>query len=170
MGRLTLNYGHEKGEREMNEKNKKIEEISIVVESLGIKSWLEFYGKDFFPEELFGDLHDKIRQCADISFKNKEIMEYRAFHALQILLSDKRDFQVVTEAFEVLHDLFLLRTGKIRKIDFLRAVDRIEELIYKRGLLRKEASKEEKEGFRKALEAFDFEKSVKEAINELSRY
>jgi hypothetical protein len=125
--------------------SEKIDEISVAAELLGIKSWLEFYGKDFFPEELFGDLHDKIRQCADIAFKNKEIMEYRAFHALQILL-------------------------KIRKIDFLRAVDRIEELIYKKGLLRKEASKEEKEGFREALEVFDFKKSVKEAINELSRY
>jgi hypothetical protein len=103
-------------------------------------------------------------QYADIAFKNKEIMEYRAFHALQILLSDKRDFQVVAEAFEVLHDLFLLRTGKIRKIDFLRVVGRIEGLIYKRGLLRKEASKEKKEEFREALEAFDFKKSVKEAI------
>ena len=144
--------------------SEKIDEISVAAELLGIKSWLEFYGKDFFPEELFGDLHDKIRQCADISFKNKEIMEYRAFHALQILLSDKRDFLAIREAFEVLHDLFLLRTGKIRKIDFLRAVDRIEELIYKKGLLRKEASKEEKEGFREALGAFDFKKSVKEAI------
>jgi len=150
--------------------SEKIDEISVAAELLGIKSWLEFYGKDFFPEGLFDDLHDKIRQCADIAFKNKEIMEYRVFHALQILLSDKRDFQVVTEAFEVLHDLFLLRTGKIRKIDFLRAVDRIEELIYKRGLLRTEASGGEKEEFKKALEAFDFKKSVKEAINELSRY
>lgn len=154
----------------MNEKNEKIDEISIVVESLGIKSWLEFYGKNFFPEELFDDLHDKIGQYADITFKNNEMMEYRAFHALQILMSDKRDFQTIREAFEVLHDLFLLRIGKIRKIDFLRAVDRIEELIYKKGLVRKEASKEEKEGFREALEAFDFKKSVKEAINELSRY
>ncbi len=43
-------------------------------------------------DELFDDLHDKIRQYADIALKNKEIMEYRAFHALQILLSDKKDF------------------------------------------------------------------------------
>jgi hypothetical protein len=92
VGGLTLNYGHEKGEREMNEKNKKMDEISIVVELLGIKSWLEFYGKDFFPEELFDDLRDKIGQYADIALKNKEMMGYRAFHALQILLSDKRDF------------------------------------------------------------------------------
>jgi len=150
--------------------NEKIDEIGVAAELLGIKSWLEFYGKDFFPEELFDDLHDKIRQYADIALKKKEIMEYRVFHALQILLSNKKDFQVIKEAFEVLHDLFLLRTGKIRKIDFLRAVDRIEGLIYKEGLLKTKASEEEKEEFRKALEAFDFKKSVKAATNELSRY
>ncbi|MBL7117264.1 MAG: hypothetical protein ISS94_00545 [Candidatus Syntrophoarchaeum sp.] len=66
--------------------------------------------------------------------------------------------------------MFLLRAGKIRKIDFLRTVDRIEGFIYKKGLLRREASKEEKEKFRKASEAFDFKKSVKEAINERPRY
>ena len=121
-------------------------------------------------DELFDDLHDKIRRYADIALKNKEIMEYRAFHALQILLSDKKDFQAIREAFEVLHDLFLLRTGKIRKIDFLRTVDRIEGVIYKRGLLRTEVQKEEKEAFRKSLEAFEFKKAVKETIDELSRY
>ena len=41
-------------------------------------------------------------------------------------------------------------------------------VIYKEGLLRTEASKEEKESFGKALAAFDFKKSVKETINELS--
>ncbi|MBL7117265.1 MAG: hypothetical protein ISS94_00550 [Candidatus Syntrophoarchaeum sp.] len=51
--------------------SEKIDEISVAVELLGIKSWLEFYGKDFFPEELFDDLHDKIRQCENIAFKNK---------------------------------------------------------------------------------------------------
>jgi hypothetical protein len=147
--------------------SEKIDEISVVAELLGIKSWLEFYGKDFFPEELFDDLHDKIRECEEIAFKNKEMVEYRAFHALQILLSGKKDFRAITEAFEVLHDLFLLRTEKIRKIDFLRAVDRIEKLIYKRRVLRTKASKEEKEGCRVALEAFDFKKSVKEAIKQL---
>jgi len=150
--------------------SEKMDEISVAAELLGIKSWLEFYGKDFFPEGLFDDLCDKIRQCEEIAFKNNELMEYRAFHALQILLGDKRDFQAIREAFEVLHDLFLLRTGKIRKIDFLRVVDRIEGVIYKRGLLRTEASEEEKEEFKKVLEAFDFKKSVKEAINELSGY
>jgi hypothetical protein len=64
--------------------------------------------------------------------------------------------------------VFLLRTGKIREIDFLRAVDKLEGLISKRGLLRRAVSKEEKEEFRKALEEFDFKKSVKDAINELS--
>lgn len=149
--------------------NEKMDEISVIVELLGIKSWLEFYGKDFFPEELFDDLRGKIRHYADIALKNDELMEYRAFHALQMLLSNKRDFQAIKEAFDVLYDLFLLRTGKIRKIDFLRTVDRIEGLIYKRGLLRTEASKEEKEEFKKALEKFDFDKAVTEAINELSR-
>ena len=87
--------------------NEKIDEISVAAELLGIKSWLEFYGKDFFPEVLFDNLHDKIKQYAEIAFENKEMMEYRAFHALQILLSDKRDFQAIKEAFEVMHDLFL---------------------------------------------------------------
>jgi hypothetical protein len=150
--------------------SEKMDEISVAAELLGIKSWLEFYGKAFFPEGLFDDLCDKIRQCEGIALKNKEMMGYHAFHALQILLSAQRDFQAIREAFEVLHDLFLLRTGKIRKIDFLRTVDRIEGVIYKRGLLRTEASEEEKEEFKKALEAFDFKKSVKEAINELSGY
>jgi hypothetical protein len=144
--------------------------VSIAAELLGIKSWLEFYGKEFFPKELFNNLCSKLGHYADIALKNKEMTEYRAFHALQILLRDTNDFQAIQEAFEVLHDLFLLRTGKIREIDFLRAVDRLEGLISKRGLLQRAVSKEEKEEFRKALEEFDFKKSVKEAINELSRY
>lgn len=142
----------------------------MAAELLGIKSWLEFYGKDYFPQELYNELCSKLGHYADIALKNKEMTEYRAFHALQILLRDKDDFDAIRDAFEVLHGLFLLKTGKIREIDFLRAVDRLEGLLATRGLLRKAVSEEEKEEFRKALEDFDFNKSVKEAINELSRH
>jgi hypothetical protein len=145
-----------------------IDAVGIAAELLGIKSWLEFYGKDFFPKELYNDLCSKLGHYADIALKNEEMTEYRAFYALQILLRDKTDFQAIREAFEVLHDFFLFRTGKIRERDFLRAVDRLEGLISKRGLLRRAVSEEEKDEFRKALEAFDLKKSVKEALNELS--
>jgi len=147
-----------------------IDAAGIAAELLGIKSWLEFYGKDYFPKELYTELCSKLGHYANIALNNKEMTEYRAFHALQILLHDKTDFHAIREAFEVLHDLFLLRTGKIRELDFLRAVDRLEGLSSKRGLLRRAVSKEEKEEFRKALEGFDFKKSVREAFNELSRY
>jgi len=150
--------------------SEEIDAVGIAAELLGIKTWLEFYGSDFFPKELYNELCSKLGHYADIALNNNEMTEYRAFHALQILLHDKSDFQAIREAFEVLHDLFLLRMGKIRELDSLRAVDRLEGLISKKGLLRKAVSDEEKEEFRKALEGFDFKKSVREAFNELSRY
>ena len=61
-----------------------MDEISVAAELLGIKSWLEFYGKDFFPEGLFDDLCDKIRQCEEIAFKNNELVSVLLCYLLNL--------------------------------------------------------------------------------------
>ncbi|MFQ6057059.1 MAG: hypothetical protein ACE5J3_13895 [Methanosarcinales archaeon] len=146
-----------------------INETNVLVETLGIKTWLEFYGEDFIPNELINELCSKLKRHAKIAFNKKQITEYRAFYALYLLLSNNKDFQTIKQVFDVLYELFLLKRGKINEMDFLKSVDQLESLVFEKGLLKEiSLTKEQIKQFEEATKGFNIDSAIKDSISKLS--